>query len=229
MRRTPPLAWALGAIVFDCDGTLLDSERHWEEARERVMRAHGAASDPAFARAVKGLHYDECGRRMALALGRPALAGHLTGQLLDVFRELTAGTPTVLPGARELVERLSGSLPLAVASNCPRDIVVTGLTQAGLLRWFDHIVVPEGSDRPKPRPDVYLEAARRCGVPPGQTLAVEDSVCGMLAAARAGLRVLAVGPGLRDNDGDLVDLWVESLADTDLLAWAGGVERPVAC
>ncbi|GAA2321817.1 HAD family phosphatase [Streptomyces violaceusniger] len=214
------LGWTPAAIVFDCDGTLMDSERHWEEAREVVLRSHGTAPDEEFARRTKGLHYTECGRMLAEFAGRPELADEMTGQLLDAFRRLVADDPVTMPGAPQLVAKAAVFAPLAVASNCPRDVVEDGLAKAGLLRYFGHVLVPEGDVRPKPYPDVYLEAARLCGAAPGDALAVEDSHCGFLSASRAGLRVLGVGPRKPVDEPPPVDVWVSTLADPDLVKWA---------
>ena len=227
MTANTLLAWTPAAIVFDCDGTLMDSERHWEKAREVVLGHHGSAPDPEFAQATKGLHSTECGRMLAEYAGAPALAEQMTEQLLASFRQLVADDPVTMPGATELVRKAAAFAPLAVASNCPRDVVEAGLSRAGLLRYFGHVLVPEGEVRPKPYPDVYLEAARLCGAAPGDALAVEDSHCGFVSASRAGLRVLAVGPrrplhNAGDTAGEIppVDLWVASLADPDLVKWA---------
>ncbi|MDT0550068.1 MULTISPECIES: HAD family phosphatase [Streptomyces] len=220
MTANTLLAWTPAAIVFDCDGTLMDSERHWEKAREVVLSRHGSTADRQFANATKGLHYSECGRMMAEYAGAPELAGQMTAQLLANFRQLVAEDPVTMPGASEIVRKAAQFAPLAVASNCPRDVVEAGLSRAGLLRYFGHVLVPEGEVRPKPHPDVYLEAARRCGAAPGDALAVEDSQCGFLSASRAGLRVLGVGPRKPADERPPVDLWVASLADPDLLRWA---------
>ncbi|MFD8331646.1 HAD family hydrolase [Streptomyces solisilvae] len=214
------LGWTPAAIVFDCDGTLMDSERHWEEAREVVLRSHGTAPDEEFARRTKGLHYTECGRMLAEFAGRPELAEEMTEQLLDAFRRLVADDPVTMPGAPQLVAKAATFAPLAVASNCPRDVVEDGLVKAGLLRYFGHVLVPEGEVRPKPYPDVYLEAARLCGAAPADALAVEDSHCGFLSASRAGLRVLGVGPRKPVDESPPVDVWVSTLADPDLVKWA---------
>ncbi|WP_406277288.1 HAD family hydrolase [Embleya sp. NBC_00896] len=118
----------------------------------------------------------------------------------------------------------AGFAPLAVASNCPRDVVESGLAHAGLLPYFTDIVVPDAILRPKPDPDVYLAAARACGAPPSACLGVEDSYCGILSASRAGLRILGVGANPRSEELALVDMWVPTFADTALLDWAGSRE-----
>ncbi|MEU3188164.1 HAD family phosphatase [Streptomyces sp. NPDC006923] len=215
-------SWTPAAVVFDCDGTLMDTERHWQDARIRALREYECEPGAGFAERAKGLHYTECGRLMAEEAGRPELAGEITGRLLAHFRVLVAGNPIIMPGARQLVESCAKFAPLAVASNCPREVVESSLGRSGLLGRFDHVVVPGGEIRPKPHPDVYLTAARLCGAAPADTLAVEDSLCGIQAAVRAGTRVLGVGPWPGEQVADLVDLWVRSLDEPELSGWAEG-------
>lgn len=175
------LSWTPAAVVFDCDGTLMDTERHWEDARDMVLHSYGCAPSDGFAEKARGLHYTECGRLMADVAGRPELTGDMTESLLKHFRELVAADPTTMPGAPELVYSTVQFAPLAVASNCPLEVVESCLGMAGLRDCFSHIVVPDGTTRPKPHPDVYLTAAQLCGVDPADTLAVEDSHCGIQA------------------------------------------------
>lgn len=215
------LTWTPAAVVFDCDGTLLDTERHWQTARDRTLKEFGVRAAPGFEVRSKGLHYTECGELMAQEAGRPALAGQLAARLLRHFRTLALEAPRTMPGAPELVGAVAKSAPLAVASNCPLEVVEECLDSADLLRYFQHIVVPDEDIRPKPHPDVYLVAARRLQAAPADTLAVEDSRCGVQAAVRAGLRVLGVGPWPGEETGAMVDLWVASLSEPRIVEWMG--------
>ncbi|WP_329014640.1 HAD family hydrolase [Streptomyces sp. NBC_00690] len=211
--------WTPAAIVFDCDGTLMDSERHWQLARDQVLQQFDIVVSDEFAELTKGVHYVECGQLMAAEIHRPDLTEEVTEQLLDTFRALVAEAPATTPGAAELVARAAEFAPLAVASNCPRDVVQDGLEAAGLLRHFSHVVVPEERLRPKPFPDVYLNAVAACQAEPSDSLAVEDSLCGIRSAVRAGLRVLGVGP-LPDRESlAMVDHWVSALDDRPLTNW----------
>ncbi|WP_329176358.1 MULTISPECIES: HAD family hydrolase [unclassified Streptomyces] len=214
------LSWTPAAIVFDCDGTLMDTERHWEVARELTINDFGVGTAPDFAQRTKGLHYTECGRLMAEEAGRPELGGQLTERLLSRFRALVAESPKTMPGAQELVANAAKFAPLAVASNCPLEVVEECLTTANLRHFFDHVVVPDSTARPKPDPDLYLAAARYCGAAPADTLAVEDSYCGVQSATRAGLRVLGVGPWPGEEIADMVDLWVATLDEPRIFEWA---------
>ncbi|MEU3223386.1 HAD family phosphatase [Streptomyces sp. NPDC006976] len=214
------LSWSPSAIVFDCDGTLMDTERHWQEARNITFRIFGLNPPPGFADRAKGVHYTECGALMAQETGKPDLVDDLAGTLLNTFTALVDQDPVTMPGAAALVRLAARHRPLAVASNCPRSMVESCLARAGLLSCFQHVVVPGDDVRPKPEPDVYRAAARLCGVPPQEALAVEDSLTGMESARRAGLRVIGIGTRPPGPDAELADLWVASLADSELLTWA---------
>ncbi|GAA2256703.1 HAD family phosphatase [Streptomyces amakusaensis] len=211
--------WSPRAVVFDCDGTLMDSERHWVDARRQVLGEYGAVPDGEFWELSKGVHYTECGDLMAKVAGRKELAGRMTDQLLDAFRTLASGDPVVCPGASTVVEAAAGRLPLAVASNCPGDVVEACLGSAGLLGHFREVVVPVGRMRPKPHPDVYTHAADLLGVDPARCLAVEDSLCGIRSAVDAGMPVIGVGADPSPESAALADAWVESLEDEELAAW----------
>ncbi|WP_217144964.1 HAD family phosphatase [Streptomyces sp. AC627_RSS907] len=236
-RTLPLLRWSPKAVVFDCDGTLMDTERHWQEARNRAFKAFGLRPPHGFAQRAKGVHYADCGRLMAEETQKPELATGLTRALLEHFLALVADEPLTMPGAVEFVRLLSGRLPLAVASNCPAEVVEESLAWAGLRRHFQHVVVPSGTGgrtadadpatrqrpgdlRPKPWPDVYATAARLCGVRPEDALAVEDSLTGVESARRAGLRVVGVGPRPAEEEAGRAELWVSTLHAPELLAWA---------
>lgn len=220
MTSHPLFFWTPAAIVFDCDGTLMDTERHWEDARDLTLRDFRLSPAEGFGERSKGLHYTECGQLMADESGRPELGGKLTERLLAHFRELVAADPQTMPGATELVANAAKFAPLAVASNCPLDVVDMCLRTANLRHHFDHIVVPGPDIRPKPHPDVYLTAAHLCGAAPADCLAVEDSACGIEAALRAGLHTMGVGPWPGEDLAATVDLWVASLDDPHIFTWS---------
>ncbi|MEU0378165.1 HAD family phosphatase [Streptomyces cyaneofuscatus] len=232
ITEQPFHGWSPEAVVFDCDGTLMDTEQHWQDARGLAFRDFGLRPAPGFAERAKGVHYLDCGRMMAEEADKPDLAPELTESLLAHFMERVADDPVTMPGAAEFVRSLSGRLPLAVASNCPLAVVERSLEQAGLLPHFGHIVVPgdpestgaatrrpDGGEpiRPKPWPDVYATAARLCGARSERTLAVEDSFTGIESARRAGLRVVGVGKPPGGGRESTVDLWVPTLHAPELL------------
>lgn len=129
--------------MFDCDGTLLDTEQHWQEARNITFRSFGLKPPAGFAERAKGVHYVECGALMAHETGKPDLADELTDALLKNFTTLVDEDPVTMPGAVALVRQLARHRPLAVASNCPRSMVETCLDR----RRPAHLLQPRGGRR----------------------------------------------------------------------------------
>ncbi len=102
-----------------------------------------------------------------------------------------SGLP-LLPGAVETVQALAGHWPEALASSANREIIDLVLELSGLAETFAATVSSEEVARGKPAPDVYLEAARRLGVEPARSVAVEDSGNGLRSAAAAGMTTIAI-------------------------------------
>lgn len=181
------------AVVFDLDGLLLDTEPGWRRAESELLRRHGDAFTEADAAASLGTPVDTVVARYAerLGLGDEGRA-RLLAELVDLARLEYAGTIPMRPGASELLSALSGRVALGVASNTPRELVALALESATLDGSFDVVVTADDVARPKPAPDVYVEACRQLGVAPAAAVALEDSAVGIAAARLAGLTVIAV-------------------------------------
>jgi HAD superfamily hydrolase (TIGR01509 family) len=181
------------AAIFDLDGLLLDTEPGWRRAESELLRRHGGAFTKADAAASLGSPVREVTDRYAsrLALDDDA-RDRLFEELMELARAEYAMPLEVRPGAIELLRGIHGALPLGVASNTPRELVVQALTSSGLARYFDIVVSAEDVAHPKPAPDIYLAACRLLAVEPSDAVALEDSALGIAAARRAGLTVVAV-------------------------------------
>ena len=180
------------AVMFDCDGVLVDSEPLITRILVRMGNALGG--ELTFAeglRLFRGAQLDLCARRISDHLGRDVTA-EITAEYhrcsADVFRdELTA-----VDGAGELTRSLT--VPACVVSNSSREKIILSLEVTGLLQHFDDRVYSACDlSRWKPEPDIYLHAAERLGVDPGRCIAIEDSATGVRSAARAGMAVIGFG------------------------------------
>jgi HAD superfamily hydrolase (TIGR01509 family) len=201
------------AAVFDVDGVLVDTEPLWADAETTLLARRGLPFTEDDRRATVGRSIDATLREYAGRLGLAATAvPALRAELIEVIRPLYLTAATAMPGARDLVERLADQMPVAAASNTDRDLIEGALDRIGLLPAFTVLVTAQDVPRPKPAPDVYLEACARLGVPPTQAIAFEDSASGMTAARAAGLWCVAV-PGGPHVAIDAADLAVASLAD----------------
>jgi HAD superfamily hydrolase (TIGR01509 family) len=112
----------------------------------------------------------------------------------------------LLPGAREVVERIAARFPLGLASSSNRAIFEEVLELAGIAGCFTATVSSEEVPRGKPAADVYLEAARRLGVAPEDCAAVEDSHSGIRSAHSAGMRVIAIPNASYPPDAEALEL-----------------------
>jgi HAD superfamily hydrolase (TIGR01509 family) len=211
--RIPGLPGRFRAVVFDLDGLLLDTEPGWHRAEALLLQRHGATYTDADETATLGWSVDATLRRYLprLGLDDTALPG-LTSELMELVRQEYAGPIPVRPGAAELVARLRGLVPLGIASNTALSLVSLALASAPFGDAFDALVSAEEVARPKPAPDVYLEACRRLSVEPALAIGLEDSAPGIAAAKAAGLTVIAV-PQWGEVDTSAADYFVASLEE----------------
>lgn len=186
-RQTIPLTGA----IFDCDGILVDSEQPWIDLMADYLDRLCAEGVPA--ESFRGL----TGAEAAEQLQRVSAAAFtsIAPTAAEVDRDYTAALAEVsapMPGAPELVRALSGTVPIAVASNGRGEDVRGLLDRAGLLGLFDAIVTIDDVEAGKPAPDVYLRAAEMLGLDAEAAVAFEDSPVGSRAAAAAGCTVVGI-------------------------------------
>ena len=203
------------AAVFDCDGLLLDTEPLWTIGEERLFLRYGRVFSPDDKRALLGTSGPAAGRVLARLLEQPGRELALVEELLAACEGAMADAAP-MPGARDLVDRLRGRLPLSAASNSPRRLLHPALAGAGFGPEFEAVLTVEDVEHPKPAPDLYLAACLRLGVDPTRAIALEDSPTGVASARAAGLWVIGVPsyPGV-ELEADLV---VSSLADPRVAA-----------
>ena len=180
------------AVIFDMDGVLIESEQLWDTTREELTLERGGNWHAEAQRTMMGMSSMEWSHYMHDDLGVPDDPEWISS---EVVRRLANGYRAELPvidGAVEAVRRLADRWPLAVASSSNRPLINLVLELTGLEACFRATVSSEEVSRGKPEPDVYLAAASGLGAKPKACAAVEDSSNGILAAANAGMRVVAL-------------------------------------
>lgn len=181
-----------GAVLFDCDGVIVDSEPILFDLLEEELAAHGLP----LPRAV--IERDFAGSTMAgVAEKARSLGATLAGDWPDSFYarlypRLAAGTPLV-PGIEAALDAIGAAgLARAIGSNgSPEKMRITLGQHPRILAGFKgHLYSGQALGCPKPDPGLYLHAARAVGVDPGRAVVIEDSPTGARAARLAGMRCL---------------------------------------
>jgi len=180
------------AVVFDMDGVLVDTEHLWDEVREELTTEWGGRYTPEAQEAMMGMSSTEWSRYLHETVGLRPRPEEINAEVVRRMLARYEAELPVVPGAPDAVRRLAdGRLRLALASSSNRELIDAVLRRLELTALFAVTVSSEEVARGKPEPDVYLEAARRLGVPPERCAAVEDSASGIRAAHAAGMRVIA--------------------------------------
>ncbi|MBN0047713.1 HAD-IA family hydrolase [Streptomyces actuosus] len=177
----------LQAVLFDMDGTLVDTERLWWEVVEHVA---GRALTEADRPQVLGRPVEHTAAWLAEAARTPA--ARLAETLHREFADRVRAGAAPRPGALELLDALArDGVPTALVTASPRAVADTVLAVLGPHR-FAVSVTADDTGRTKPEPDPYLAACRALGVDPAHCVAVEDTATGVASAEAAGCAVLAV-------------------------------------
>lgn len=214
------------ALVFDFDGTIIDSEQAIYDSWQAIFQEHGAHLSVETWLPLIGtfeipfdpiLHLEE-------QLGRSVDREAVDQKQRELEKKLV-GKLAAMPGVEAYIrEAKDAGLKLAVASSSSSRWVKGHLDRLGLLESFPIIVTREMVEKTKPDPALFRHAVELLQVEPGDAIAIEDSLHGVVAAKGAGLWALAVPGGLtRGLDFSPADLRVESLADlslVDLLSYA---------
>ena len=188
------MANATRALIFDMDGTIVDN-----------MGFHTESWITFFARRGRDIDADEFFRTTAGRQGKEIIRSYMGEDLEDeevlllnhekeaVYRELYAPHRKAVEGFEDLVaDARSQGIALAVGTAAPPANVEFTLDGLDLRRHFDTVVGATDVPRGKPHPDVFLEAARRCGAEPANCIVFEDAPLGVEAARRAGMRCVVI-------------------------------------
>jgi HAD superfamily hydrolase (TIGR01509 family) len=194
------------AVVFDCDGLLLETESCWTRAEEELFDRYGRAFGDDEKRTLIGTSLLDGSYILERLLDQPGRAGELGRELLELVEPRLLAESAAFPGATELLRALQGRTPVAVASNTPERLARGALACAGVAELFEVVVTADQVAEPKPSPDVYLRACELLGAPPSASVALEDSPTGVAAARAAGMFVIGIPsfPGVLLHEADLV-------------------------
>lgn len=208
-------------VIFDCDGTLLDSMEMWHSLDDRLAARAGITLMAADRDYLTACTLEECGvyfhEQLGVGASAAAVMEAFDEELLRFYRDEV----TTKPGARSLVETLaSAGVPMAIASSTPPGLLRIGLERAGLASAMEAILSVEDVDSSKREPLVYDRAREALGTERAATWGVEDALYAIRTLNEAGYRTLAVFDSMTaGTPSDLAaeaDVFCMSLEDVGL-------------
>lgn len=181
------------AVAFDLDGLMFNTEDIFEIAGRELMQRRGKVMTEECHHAMLGRRPDEAFAAMKRLMDIDEPTDALMEETKELFDSLIDEHLSPMPGLFELLEEVDGrGLARAVATSSPHDYMREMLGRYDLFAGFAHHLAAEDVTQGKPEPEIYLKAAEKLGVAPGEMMVLEDSEAGTRAATAAGAIVISV-------------------------------------
>ena len=192
------------AVIFDLDGTLVDSEPNYSEADNKTLAEYGIVELSAeMKRKYVGIGTKEMMEDIKKMYDINETIENLVSKKNKYYLEIAKENTPVFPEMHKFLQFLkSNNYPLALASGSSPEIIETVLSITKLKEYFDVVLSAEQVEKGKPAPDVFLEAAKQLGVPFKNCLVIEDSKPGVEAAKSASMYCIALPYMMKESPND---------------------------
>lgn len=208
------------SVIFDFDGTLLDSLAFWNHLDEVFLHQHGMEVPPGFSESIKQMTVPEAAAYYAEHFPMGMTAEEITAGIEELAASAYRDTLPLKDGARDFLEALhQKGIPAALATVTCEKLLVPSLERLDIRRYFRHLVTAEHFTGGKRSPEIYLHAAKLLGTAPEETLVIEDALHAAKTAKSAGFPVLGILDPNEQNDWPAL----RQTADAVIAAWQEAV------
>lgn len=218
--------------IFDMDGTLLDSNGHWEKAPDAFLASLGKQAQPGLAQVIFDMTLPEAADYLIREYGVEQTPEEILAGVNKAMEEFYRTETPLKEGVRELIDELQmRGIPLIIATVTDRPLVEVALNRYGLLDYFEGMVTAAEIGEGKNGPAIFVEAARRLHAKPEQILVFEDALHAVRTAKKAGFVTVGVYDWVSEARQEEMkreaDVYLESFTDlTPLWEKIGGGEVP---
>ena len=181
------------AIIFDVDGTLIDSMWIWKQVDIEFLGKRGIALPERLQFEIEGMSYSETAIYFKARFDLPETLEEIKEEWRIMAQDYYKWHIELKSGAKEFLKLLHDKgFTIGIATSNSRELVDHMLANHGIGQYFSHIRTSCEVDKGKPHPDVYLKVAEDMGIEPDYCLVFEDTIAGVMAAKSAGMKVFAM-------------------------------------
>jgi HAD superfamily hydrolase (TIGR01509 family) len=206
-----PMKKKYKAVIFDLDGTLIDSMQIWRKVDQEFLGKRGiAVPSDLFEHLPQGNSYNQTAQYFKDRFNLPDSIDSIMNEWTDAVKWHYEHDMELKPGAAEIVSKLhSDMIPLAIGTSNHDDLTDLVLKQHNIRQYFETIVTGKHDMLGKPFPDIFMKAARELSIEPEFCIVIEDTINGVKAAKAAGMYAIAI------FDRDSQPMWEQIVAVAD--------------
>lgn len=181
------------AIIFDMDGTLLDSLSVWADSDREFLAGLGYEYDPKHSLAMKTMHFDSACEYLVREFSLPLTAEETGKRILEIVEEHYINEIPLKDGAEEfLAAARNAGIKMCVATSNKKALAEASLKAKGIMDYLEFVITSDEVGGGKETPEIFLKAAEMLGAIPEETVVFEDSIHAVLSAKSAGFKVIGV-------------------------------------
>lgn len=198
------------AVIFDMDGTLIDSLWVWDKVDIDFLQRRNIELPTDFKQAIEGLSFPDTAKYVKNKFNMIETYEEIMDEWSEMVKEYYTSEIEIKKGVKEFLSYLKiNNYKIGIATSNFRSLIKPVLIRNEIFEYFDVIVTTDEVPRDKSFPDVFLETAKRLNIPPQECLVFEDTLCAVLSAKSASMNVV----GIYDPHGTYTMDELEAVSD----------------
>lgn len=198
------------AIIFDMDGTLLDSLSVWADSDREFITGLGFEYDHKHSLAMKKMHFDSACEYLVREFSLPLTAAETGERILKIVEEHYIKVVPLKDGAEEfLAAAKAAGIKMCIATSNKKSLAEASLKAKGIMDCMEFVITSDEVGGGKESPVIFLRAAEKLGAAPEETVVFEDSIHAVLSAKSAGFKVVGVYDPLCPEEFDEIEKYAD--------------------